>query len=107
MKYDGFLTGWLAPDGDLYECDIYDHIETAANICHKFGYEQSGALDDILLKHSWVHISFSFAPYRRFYIEWDKFLTEPQKQFLKPYFEEAFVCNSSCLRWKQEVDHDF
>ena len=104
MKYDGFLIGWLSPDGDIYECEPYDHIETAANICYKFGYEQSGALDDILLKHSWVHISFSFVPYRRFYIEWDKFLTEPQKSFLRPYFENGFVNTSACSRWEQETE---
>lgn len=103
MNYDGLSIGWLSPDGDIYECEPYDHIELAANICRKFGYEQYGALDDILLKHSWVHITFSFAPYRRFHIYWDKFLTEPQKQYLKPYFEEANVCGSSCLHWKQDI----
>lgn len=104
LKYDKLPIGWLAPDGDMYECDLYDHIEAAANICNKFGYERFGALDDILLKHSWVHISFSLAPYRRFYIEWDKFLTEPQKSFLRPYFENVFVNSSACSRWEQETE---
>lgn len=106
-KYDGFPIGWLSPDGDIYECEPYDHLESAANICRKLGYKEYGAVDDTLLNHSWVHISFSFAPYRRFYIDWEKFLTKPQKLFLKSYFEKADVCSSSCLRWKQETKNDY
>lgn len=107
MKYNGLSVGWLAPDGDMYECDLFDHIEAAANICRKFKYEERGSLDDILLKHSWVHITCSLAPYRKFYIEWDKFLTEPQKSFLRPYFENELVNTSACSRWEQEVDNDY
>lgn len=106
MKYDTFLIGWLSPDGDFYECDIYDHLECAANICRKLGYEEYGAVDDTLLNHSWVHITFSLS-HRKFFIEWNKFLTVPQIWYLKPYFEEASVCDSSCLHWKQEVDNDY
>jgi len=104
MKYNGLQVGWLAPDGDMYECDLYDHIEMAKEICKKFGYEGYKSVDDILLSHSWVHITCSLAPYRKFYIEWNKFLTEPQIQFLKPYFTNELINNAACIRWEQEVE---
>ena len=30
--------GWLSPDGELVECNSFDHISSASEICDKLGY---------------------------------------------------------------------
>ena len=33
-----FKLGWLSPDGELVECNSFDHISSASEICDKLGY---------------------------------------------------------------------
>ena len=99
-------TGWLAPNGDFYECAVFDHIDTARNILDKLTVERNGKHypDEILLSAGWVQITRSLLGIKEQNIFWEKFLTEYQKQFLRPYFEEndepiSFV---ALMKWQNE-----
>lgn len=103
-------TGWLAPNGDFYKCEVFDHVELAAEIVDKLNIQRSGRYhyDDILLSGGWVKITRSLLGVKEQNIVWDKFLTEYQKQFLKPYFEEnnELVSWIAQKRWEYETDED-
>lgn len=103
-------TGWLAPNGDFYKCEVFDHVELAAEIVDKLNIQRGGRYhyDDILLSYGWVKITRSLLIRKEQNIIWDKFLTEYQKQFLRPYFEEndELIAFSSKARWDRETDDD-
>ena len=97
-------TGWLSPSGDFWECPCYEHICTAVEIVSKFNYMQIGkSADDILYCNGWAHIGISTFGPNEWRISWKNFLTDYQKNFLKPYFEDYYPVNSiSLYRWKTE-----
>jgi hypothetical protein len=101
-------TGWLAPNGDFYPCEVYDHVEVAREIIDKLNVPRDGRYhsDDILWSSGWVKITRFFLGVKEQGIVWDKFLTEYQKQFLRPYFEEndELVSFASKARWDREMD---
>lgn len=99
-------TGWLAPDGSFFECNSYDHNDEAKHIIKKIGYEcPNNHYDDFLMEKGWVYIGISVFLNREWRVGWNKFLTYPQKQFLKPYFEDniPMVCYAQC-KWEQEME---
>jgi len=104
-------TGWLSPDGELYECSSYDHVSTAHEIIDRFNIAcglddklRTIPDDDILLQHGWVYIGISCFLCHEWRIGWTKFLTEYQKEFLRPYFEDEIKVNSLAVdRWNTEV----
>ena len=84
---DKYKLGWLAPDGSFLECGCFEHVSVAKELVEKFyPNEPSSHYDDVLLDKGWVHIGISAIDHD-YYFWWNKFLTEPQKQFMKPYFE--------------------
>lgn len=102
-------TGWLAPNGDFYPCEVFDHVGVAEDIIDKLNVQKGGRYhsDDILLYGGWVKITRSLLVVKEQNIVWDKFLTEYQKQFLRPYFEEndepvSWVAQK---RWDYETDN--
>lgn len=98
-------TGWLSPDGSFFKCNTYDHVCSAISLVDKFGYSiDLSHADDILLNHGWVYVGISSFFCHEWRVEWEKFLTVSQKQFLKPYFEgsDLPVNDFSVLRWTQE-----
>ena len=101
-------TGWLAPNGDFYECAVFDHIEAARDIVDKISVQRNGKHhpDEILLSAGWVQITRSLLGAKEQNIFWERFLTEYQKQFLRPYFEENDepVSSVAVMRWEYEMD---
>ena len=99
-------TGWLAPNGDFYPCTLYEHIEVARDIIDKMAIQRNGKYhpDEILLSAGWVQITRSLLGVKEQSIYWDNFLTEYQKAFLRPYFEEndEKVSDISKMKWEME-----
>lgn len=85
-------TGWLSPTGELIECEIRDHVETAHMLCEKLGYVCADYYhpDDTLLAHRWVHItrlSFFSHNYMIFH-DVNQGYTPEQIRYLRPFFED-------------------
>lgn len=83
--------GWLSPAGEMVECEFMEHGAMADKLVGKYKYpttpEDYYRSDDVLMRNGWVHITMSIFDHK-FRIYWDKFLTEPQKSYLKPIFAE-------------------
>lgn len=100
--------GWLSPEGEFIQCQHYDHTSVANDILNRLdnrtSYFQYHRPDDKLLELGWVHISIDILGKRELVIYWNKFLTEIQKEFLKPYFETTLIDVSfSCkAKWEKE-----
>ena len=111
MTTSGLKTGWLSPNGELYECTSYDHTDAARKIVSVFGYspvtEQnySWSADDILMANRWVYIGISSLGVKEWRIGWKTFLTESQKIYLKPYFEDQHIPANAVAkeRYKEET----
>lgn len=108
-----FITGWLSPEGKMYNCEYMDHIAKADTLIKEYNYEkENNRPDDILMNHGWVHLTkMSFCmPFPQWCIFWKdpsrRHLTEAQKIFLKPYIEEYkdFICESCITDLKYEFD---
>ena len=100
--------GWLSPSGEFIECDYYNHISIAHELVEKYGYHKVGSKpdDDILLYNGWVHIGITSIGKKEWAIYWENFLTEEQKNAIKPYFEddEIPMCFVSQCKWEKEND---
>ena len=101
-------TGWLAPNGDFYKCSLYEHIDVAREIIDKLAVQRNGQHhpDEILLSAGWVQITRSLLGNKEQNIFWKKFLTDYQKLFLRPYFEnnDEYVSSVARMRWDREAD---
>ena len=101
-------TGWLAPNGDFYPCETFDHVEVAEDLVDKFNVQRGLKYhaDDILMDAGWTKITRSLLGRKEQNVFWEKFLTEYQKQFLRPYFEENDepVSAIAIMRWEFEMD---
>lgn len=112
MRYEELNTGWLAPDGSFFQCYSYDHLEEAREIVDKLGYPDINSegkrihADDNLMAHGWCYIGISCFMCHEWRIGWKKFLTEYQKQFLRPYFEESDlpVNEFAVMKWERETE---
>ena len=106
MEEKELRTGWLSPSGELCPCYSYDHIEEARAIVKRINIanHENGRPDDALIAAGWVYIGTSSMGPSEWRIAWGKFLTEYQKNFLKPYFEQTAipVNNMTIFRWKEE-----
>lgn len=55
-------TGWLSPEGRLYECDYMDHRWYGEKLVKKFGYkvlEEDLDCDEVLFRNGWAKITSS------------------------------------------------
>lgn len=99
-------TGWLDTAGDFYPCAVFDHIAMAEGIVDDLGLvsRTKHHADEILLEHGWVQITRSLLGMKEQNIFWDRFLTEYQKNFLRPYFEknDEPICSIAKMRWEYE-----
>lgn len=98
--------GWLSPRGEIVPCEWYEHLSAAEKLVEKYDYRHSTLrhADDILLFCGWVRISQSAIGRKEWHISWDNFLTESQKNVLRPYFEDDEVpmsFGSKCW-WERE-----
>lgn len=97
-------TGWLSPNGDFYECGVYEHFSLARAIL-KDSYEKHP--DDELFSLGFAEITISQLGVKAWNVYWSHFLTEQQKNFLKPYFEDEKlpVGGVTKMRWEMENDY--
>ncbi|MBQ8357892.1 MAG: hypothetical protein IJX39_08825 [Clostridia bacterium] len=94
-------TGWLSPSGDFYPCGVYEHMDCARKILKD---EAASRPDEKLHDCGFAEITISQMGVKEWRVYWKNFLTDEQKNFLKPYFEDdvrpmAYVPK---MRWEQE-----
>lgn len=96
-------TGWLSPDGTFTKCKVYEHISTAYTILNDY---TTSCPDEKLHEAGYAEITISMLGVKTWRIYWKKFLTEEQKNFLRPYFEdpERDVDLTSRISWDKEND---
>ena len=103
-------TGWLDTAGDFYPCSVFDHIGMAEGIVNDLGLVSRTKYhaDEILLENGWVQITRSLLGMKEQKVYWERFLTEYQKNFLRPYFEENDepICSIAKMRWEYETDNN-
>ena len=109
-----FKLGWLSPDGELVECNSFDHISSASEICDKIGYSYTNARgnapDDVLLAHGWLHLTFSLLDheYRIYYAYFNHVrLTEAQKAYIPPFKEMGYTFGDLFETTWEEDDEEF
>jgi hypothetical protein len=79
--------GWLSPSGQFTQCEPYEHIAVAEELVD--GKVPCIAADEYLLDHGWVKIYRESFCGHKWLVDWRGFLSEPQKSFLRPIFEDA------------------
>ena len=114
ISNNSLAVGWLDPNGEMYECECYDHISYAADLVKQYKYEQIRenyrllSSDEVLIKNGWVQIGRSggflfHTPCWR--IGWNPrgHLTPEQKAVLTAYFEGGETIYPFDLeRWEEE-----
>ncbi len=97
-------TGWLSPNGDFYPCGVYEHLSCARKILND---EYANRADEKLQDSGFAEITISQLGVKEWRVYWKNFLTEQQKNFLKPYFEnEVFPMDDMVkMRWERENDY--
>ena len=96
-------TGWLSPNGDFYPCGVYEHLSLAREILKD---ETANTADEKLNDCGFVSITISQLGVKEWRIYWKHFLTEAQKNFLKPYFEDNMAVGiTTKMRWERENDY--
>lgn len=102
-------TGWLDTAGGFYPCEVFDHVVEAERIVRNLGLVSGTKYhaDEILLNNGWVQITRSLIGRKEQNIFWNRFLTEYQKNFLKPYFEENDepISSVAIIKWEREMDN--
>lgn len=98
-------TGWLSPNGDFYPCRVYEHISLARKILND---EYANRADERLQDSGFAEITISQLGVKEWRVYWKHFLTEQQKNFLKPYFEDDVFPMGDIVkvRWERENDYD-
>ena len=97
--------GWLAPDGTLYPCACFAHMDAADTIAAALGLNGELHGDIALYTHGWTHIGISQIGKKTWNIAWRTFLTEPQKNALRSYIEGEVLPPDpiTLMRWESEV----
>ena len=80
-------TGWLSPEGKLYECETWEHMDTSEKLVKEFNYDyEENREDEALLNNGWVKISISTFMDHGYVVEYSvRKLSQEQLNFLKPY----------------------
>lgn len=94
-------TGWLSPNGTFYKCGVYEHISMAYKI---LGVDYTSRPDEMLQNTGYAEITISQLGTKEWRVYWKNFLTDEQKNFLKPYFEDEtrLMGYVSLIRWDKE-----
>lgn len=78
--------GWLSSSGEFIPCEPYEHLAVAQELVDdKVPYSVA---DDYLLDHEWVKIYRESYCGHKWRVNWKGFLSESQKLFLRPIFED-------------------
>ena len=96
-------TGWLSPNGTFTQCGVYEHISTAYQL---LSVDYTSRPDEKLHDAGYAEITVSQLGVKEWRVYWKNFLTEEQKNFLKPYFEDETrpMALRSKIRWDMEND---
>lgn len=88
MNSDKFRTGWIAPNGDTFMCDVYDHVDCAQALATQlYGGHTKTICDSFLLKCGWFKCS------NRKYTGWMRRMSDAQaKYFLDHNFTSDIDC---------------
>ena len=80
-------TGWLSPDGKLYECETWEHMDTAEKLAKEYGYDiEEYQEDQTLLDNGWAKIGIATMFEHGYAVNYHgNKLTYQQLDFLKPY----------------------
>ena len=95
--------GWLSSSGEFILCEPYEHMAVAQElVADKVPYNVA---DDYLLDHGWVKIYRESYCGHKWHVDWKGFLSESQKLFLRPIFEDyendIYAYCREC--WKDEA----
>ncbi len=94
--------GWLSSSGQFIQCEPYEHIAVAQKLVNdKVPYFVA---DDYLLDHGWVKIYRESFFGHKWHIYWKGFLSNDQKSFLRPIFDnpENDICVFCRDCWEDE-----
>lgn len=103
--------GWLAPNGEFYECSYYDHIAKAEEIIINknltINFNQQKPADDILLAWGWAKLGISLLGNKQWYVRRMHPLTPNQRYFLKDSFEnpDMEIESLTIAEWEYEEDY--
>lgn len=92
--------GWLAPNGEMRKAEYLGHLVLAEKICDEL-YPDNSILwpDDKLMDIGYVHITRLSSCGYDVIILHNRFLTEEQKNYIRPYVEEL-------QNWMDEYNYD-
>lgn len=99
--------GWLSPTGEFIEVNYFEHLRIAQEIVLKYyKINIDNVPDDFLMDRGWVHITINTTADHTIHIFYNKYLTESQRYFLKPYVEEfwQWIDNSEKFKLAQELN---
>ena len=85
-------TGWLSPEGKLYECDYMDHRWYGERLVKKFEYEtleDDLDCDDVLYRNGWAKITSSIF-HKGKIIFLPKHISIDMREYLKELCESSF-----------------
>ena len=103
-------TGWLSPSGEFIPCEMYEHYSVAHELVCKLSLNEETdpyiMPDDILYCNGFVKISRETFCGHSYIINWNRTLTDLQKNFLRHIFENTNnIISTSCIaRWQKEYD---
>ena len=84
-------TGWLSPNGKLYECETWEHMDLAEKLVEEFGYESDyNREDQALLDNGWAKISIATMIEHGYVVSYHNELTYEQVVYLKPYVYDEY-----------------
>lgn len=85
-------TGWLSPDGKLFECETWEHMDSAEKLVEEFGYvSQYNREDQTLLDNGWAKISIASMVEHGYVVNYHtRKLTHEQLDCLKPYIYDEY-----------------
>lgn len=100
-------TGYIAPNGDFYPCQCFDHLATAAELFEMInGYEFCGDAENQLMKAGWISIHVLSFMEHGFLFSFTGHLTPEQIRVIKPVVEEnwIFIIKSNQRDLKEEFN---
>ena len=85
-------TGWLSPEGKMYECEYYEHLPLAGDIAKKLGASanEMWTPDEYLFNHGWVCIGRVMFISHGYVVNFpnSRTISQEQRRYLKPFVED-------------------
>ena len=95
LRQHDIHTGWLAPDGTFFPCEVYGHYGMAYELVEKYQLKERlkravPSPDNALLDNGWIHITLSQLGVKEWQMHFTINITPEQKQFLQPYLDGKY-----------------